>query len=380
MNLDDVPIFDHHAHPLLKPEATQTPDGFRRWFTESTHPHVHAQHVEHTLLFRTAVRWLAEVLECAPTLEDVLAARAARPYDRWVQHLFEDANIETVLCDYGYGDESAYEHEEMQALLPCRVAPILRLETLAETLIRTHETFADVVAAFITRVRRAPRDGYVALKSIVAYRSGLDVRPASREDALAAYTELRRQVERGNTSIRLESKPLCDYLLAVALTQLADRELTVPVQFHTGFGDRDADLRSANPLHLRWLIEEYPEVPLVLLHAGWPFYRELAHLVAIYPNVWMDVSLAIPFATTGIPAMLRDVLGMAPFSKVLYATDAFTMPEIYWVAAKWGRWGLGRALERFVQDGFLGADEALDVAAAILGGNARALYDVDASS
>ncbi len=146
------------------------------------------------------------------------------------------------------------------------------------------------------------------------------------------------------------------------------------MQFHTGFGDRDADLRLANPLHLRPVIEGYPGVPLILLHAGWPFYQELAHLAAIYPNVWLDLSLAIPFATIGIPAMLRDVLGMAPFSKVLFATDAFSMPEIFWLAARWGRWGLGRVLDEVVRDGLLEVDEALTAAEAILGGNARQLY------
>jgi predicted TIM-barrel fold metal-dependent hydrolase len=130
----------------------------------------------------------------------------------------------------------------------------------------------------------------------------------------------------------------------------------------------------ANPLHLRGVIERYPRLPLVLLHAGWPFYRELTHLAAIYPNVWLDLSLAIPFATTGIPAMLRDVLGMAPFSKVMFATDAFTMPEIYWIAAKWGRWGLGRVLDEFVADGFLLPAEAEEAAQAILHRNAQRLY------
>jgi predicted TIM-barrel fold metal-dependent hydrolase len=116
--------------------------------------------------------------------------------------------------------------------------------------------------------------------------------------------------------------------------------------------------------------------PLVLLHSGWPFYREMAHLAAIYPNVWLDLSLAIPFATTGIPAMLRDVLGMAPFSKIMFATDAFVMPEIFWLAARWGRWGLERVLDEFTAEGFLSAAEAETGAAAILGENAKSLYGV----
>ncbi|MFN3982937.1 MAG: amidohydrolase family protein, partial [Caldilinea sp.] len=132
----------------------------------------------------------------------------------------------------------------------------------------------------------------------------------------------------------------------------------------------------ANPLHLRSVIEAYPNTPLVLLHAGWPFFRELTHLTAIYPNVWMDLSLATPFATAGIPAMLRDILGMAPFSKVLFATDAFTMPEIYWMAARWGRWGLTQAISDLVAQRFLTETEAHQAAQDIFCDNARRLYQV----
>lgn len=75
--------------------------------------------------------------------------------------------------------------------------------------------------------------------------------------------------------------------------------------------------------------------------------------------------------------MLRDVLGMAPLSKVMFATDAFTMPEIYWLAAKWGRWGLERVLDGFVDDGFLDEAGAFKVGEMVLNGNARELYRVD---
>jgi predicted TIM-barrel fold metal-dependent hydrolase len=180
-----------------------------------------------------------------------------------------------------------------------------------------------------------------------------------------------KEAARRSGRARLASKPLVDYLLWKALEQAAGQAL--PLQFHTGFGDSDADLRTANPLHLRTLIGR-TETPLVLLHAGWPFYREAAHLAALYRHVWLDLSLAIPFATTGIPTMLHDVLGMAPFSKILFATDAFTMPEVYWLAARWGRWGLGRVLESFVSDGFLDEEEAWAAAEAILAENARRLY------
>jgi hypothetical protein len=372
MDLAGVSILDHHGHPLLRREETADLAGFRQWFTESTDGEIHARHVEHTVFFRTAIRWLSELLDCGPTVAAVLEARAAQDYDAWVGRLFKEANIETLLCDYGYGGEKSLDHQQMRALLPCEVRPILRLETLTERLIGDYEAFEPMVEAFTSIVSKARSRGYVSFKSIAANRTGLAITSPSHRKAAAAFGPWKQIAERDGR-LRLSSQPLSDYLLWIALEAAAAQSL--PVQFHTGFGDSDADLRGANPLLLRPLIER-TEAQIVLLHAGWPFYREAAHLASLYPHVWLDLSLAIPFATTGIPGMLRDVLGMAPLSKVMFATDAFTMPEIYWLAAKWGRWGLGKVLDEFVMDGFLDAAGAWAVGEMVLNGNARGLYSL----
>jgi predicted TIM-barrel fold metal-dependent hydrolase len=376
LDLSHIPIVDHHAHPLLRPTAIRTPVHFQRWFTESTEPAIHIDHAPHSLLFRTAVRWLAPLLGCEPAAEAILAARAAQDEATWVRRLFDDAKIEIVLCDYGYGGVDGYGHADMQWLLARRVEPILRLEKLAEQLILDHGTFAGMVDAYTAAVAGARAAGFVALKSIIAYRSGLMIAPEDRQDAKSGFATLHESGRRQGY-VRLDNKPLCDYLVHVALHEAEKQEL--PVQLHTGFGDSDADLRTANPLHLRPIIESYRRAPLVLLHSGWPYSRELAHLSAIYANVWMDLSLAIPFATVSIPSMLQEALGMAPFSKILFATDAFTMPEIFWIAARWGRWGLGKVLGEMITEGFLRRDEALSAAAAILGDNARQLYGLVSS-
>ncbi len=370
LDLAEIQIFDHHAHPLLRQPVPADPVAFQSWFTESTHPLVHQRDVPHTLLFRSGIRFLAEILQCAPTLAAVLEARDAQPYAEWVRRLFQDAKIERVLCDYGYPVEEACSPEEMAALVPGVVQPVLRLESLAETLVAQHETFAEMLIAYQKVVRGAREAGTVAFKSIAAYRTGLNItRPAARA-AEAAFRRLKEEAVRTGR-VRLNDQPLNDYLLWVALEEAAGQNL--PVQFHTGFGDEDADLRRANPLHLRALIAQ-TQAPLVLLHAGWPYYREMAHLATIYPHVYLDLSLAIPFATTGIPGMLREILGMAPFNKVLFATDAFAMPEIYWLAARWGRWGLARVLNEFVTGGFLSAREAQAAATSILYANADNVY------
>jgi len=152
----------------------------------------------------------------------------------------------------------------------------------------------------------------------------------------------------------------------------------MPIQFHTGFGDPDVDLLLANPLHLRPLFQSgrFANVPFVLLHAGYPYTRELSYLASVYANVFMDLSLAIPYIATDIPNLVRSALSLAPTSKVLFSTDAYSIPEIFWIAARWGRWGIGTVLEEWLAGGIIAIDEVDLISNQILHGNAEAVYGV----
>ena len=334
---------------------------------------MHEHHVPQTVFYRWAIKELARALDCAATTEAVLAARATTSADALAARLLRDANIATLLVDYGYETDATWSHAELAARLPCGVRSLLRLETFAQTLILRHETFESMVDAFVAGVEGARGAGHVGLKSIVAYRTGLAVRATPRAAAADAFAGVKEQARREGR-LRLAVKPLNDYLLLLAL-EVAERQ-ALPVQFHTGFGDSDVDLLDANPLHLRRLLESdaYRHVPFVLLHASYPYVRELGYLAAMYPNVYADVGLAIPHVAADIPSVLRALLALTPASKILYSSDASQIPELFWLAARWGRRGLGVVLDELVALGALTNDEALDTARRILGGNAASLY------
>ena len=38
------------------------------------------------------------------------------------------------------------------------------------------------------------------------------------------------------------------------------------------------------------------QVPLVLLHASYPYTREAGYLASVYPHVYVDLGLAVPGA------------------------------------------------------------------------------------
>ncbi|MCB0121414.1 MAG: amidohydrolase family protein [Caldilineaceae bacterium] len=373
LDLSTIPILDHHCHALLRRQEGFTAVEFQRFFTESTDLTMHAEHVPHTIFFRWATKELAGFHGCEPTPAAVLTARNACAPVELAQRMFEDAKIATLLLDYGFGGRENYRYQELREFLPCRIEPILRLETLAQELIVQHATFGAMVEAFVAAVENARATGHVALKSIAAYRTGLHIQPAERADAALLFATLRAQAEReGN--VRLAHKPFNDYLLLLAL-EIAERQ-RLPVQFHTGFGDNDLDMLLANPFHMRYLFEcgRFTNVPFVLLHAAYPYVRELGYLAAIYSNVWIDMGLAIPHVSSEIPAIWRQVLGLTPTSKVLFSTDAYSIPEIFWLAARWGRQGLATVLTELVDLGALTEDEAMVAATQILHDNAAQLY------
>jgi predicted TIM-barrel fold metal-dependent hydrolase len=372
LDLDDLPILDHHCHAMRRlPAALSLPE-WARFFTESRDPEQVREHVPHTLFFRYAVRDLASWLECAPEADAVLAARAALG-EAFARRILADAGLEALYLDTGFASAESLSPAEMAALAPCPVGSILRLETLLEALIPGTPDLESLLDGFLTAVRRAPAEGHVALKSIAAYRTGLEIGDPSEAEAEGGLARARKRWERAGT-LRLADPDLLHFCLRRAF--LAAGEMGLPVQLHTGFGDADADLRRASPLHLRGLLEDprFRPTCFVLLHAAYPYVRETAHLAAIYGNVFMDTSLAIPLLGPLAAPLWRDALSLAPTSKLLAASDAFGLPEHFWLAARWTRRSLARVLNELIDDGALDVDGARAAAAAILAGNARRLY------
>jgi hypothetical protein len=316
--LDGVALVDHHAHGIL--HARPTLDEFRGLFSESPDPR-QWPHVATGVTYRRAIRELAAFFGCEASEAAVYEHRLARQRDEYASALLRATSTELLLVDDGFpppGDGTTWQ--ELGELAGCEARPVLRIES------REPHAVRDEVGAARDR-------GFAALKTIAAYRGGLD---RIAEPVIAAL-EANEQTGR----------PL-------------------PVQIHCGFGDSDLWLARADPSHLKPVIERFRETPFVLLHC-YPFVREAGWLAHVYGNVWFDLSLTIPHVSR--PAeMLRQALELAPVSKLLYASDAARTPELYFLAAKWWREGLAEVLPELL------ADDADEAARRILRENALELY------
>ena len=260
------------------------------------------------------MRELAAFFGCEPSEASVYEHRLASDPDEYASKLLRAAGTELLLVDDGFPPPGeGIEWRELGELAGCESKPILRIESHAAEEIPT-----------------ARERGYVALKTIAAYRGGID----RVSDEVVAALEANEAT----------GAPL-------------------PVQVHCGFGDSDLWLARADPSHLKPLVERFRDTRFVLLHC-YPFVREAGWLAHVYGNVWFDLSLTIPHVSRPAEA-LREALELAPVSKLLYASDAARTPELYYLAAKWWREALAEVLP---------PDEAEGDGRAILRENALALY------
>ncbi len=373
LDLNHIPLLDHHAHTVRRDQASLDLGTFRRIFSESSDPGM-AEHLATTLVYRRAIRDLATLLDCAPTEAAVWTARSAMPVPELMRRCFAAANMSMQLVDTGFGSAINVDLSEMERLTGVRSAHILRIETYVEELIGQTSSLAQLEEALRVHIREARSMGTVSLKSIAAYRGGLLIERRSAAEASEVLAELQETFRRTGR-VRLTHRPLLEYLLYAALEEAASIEL--PVQFHVAFGDDDADLRLANPLHLRSVLQnqQLRRVPIVLLHC-YPYVREAGYLAHLYTNVYVDVSLSVPLTGAGSSARFAEALELAPTTKVLFATDAHSIPELFYVAALHGRRALGHCLADLVTIDYLTLAEAQTAAEQILWQNARRVYKV----
>ncbi len=369
MDLWHIPVIDQHAHNLLNPAAASRYP-YPAAFTEAHDAEMVNDHARQTLCYRRSVRAMALLLACEPTEEAILEQRTRLGLERLTALCCSAAKLDTLLLDDGFLPDAILPLEWHQRFVPVR--RLLRLEMLAQHVFSQVTAFETFLEQFRAALDPLP-PSVVAFKSIAAYRTGLDIQPVSQAVAEACFYALKQTT--GEKPLRLADKPLLDFLLRQAL-EIAARH-RIPVQLHTGFGDRDLDLRTANPLDLRSLLEDpcYQQAPLVLLHAAYPYVREAGYLASVYPQVYLDFGLAVPLLSmSGMRATVRLLLELAPTSKLMYSSDAHCIPELYYLGAKWGREILGDVLEQALQDADVTAREAEAIAVAVLRENARALY------
>lgn len=367
-----LPLVDHHCHGVSREPLDRA--AFESLLNESAGPgRFHATLLDSQLGF--AVRRI-----CAPLLDlpahapvdDYLARRAELGPAEVNRRLLDGTGTTDFLVDTGYLGDTVTDPGELAGLAGARGHRIVRLETVAEQVVAgtTAEAFADAYPAAL----QAAAAGAVGLKSIAAYRVGLDLDPARPAPAeLAEAVGHWQAAIEGGAPLRMADPVLTRFVVWAGL------DLGLPLQFHVGYGDADVDLHRCDPLLLTPLLRATAGlgVPIMLLH-NYPFHRNAGYLAQVFDHVFVDIGLAVQGVGTRAPEVLAELLEVAPFPAVLFSTDAFGLAELYAVATALFRDALGRLLDGGVADGSWSADDAERVARMICSENARRAYGLDA--
>jgi len=363
------PLVDHHCHGVLRRDADEAT--LESMLTEGTGwPGGSVFDSQAGLAFR---RLCPPVLGLPPHAElaDYLARRAELGATEVSKRFLAAAGAAVLCVDSGYVPEPITSPAELGELAGATAHEIVRLERVAEDVAAagaSADGFADAVrSALASRTASA-----VGVKSIAAYRTGLDLgaeRPTDSEVATAAGRWLADAPPEGAGPPRLADETLQRFLVWCGV------DLRLPVQFHVGYGDSDVDLHRCNPLLLTPLLRAIAptRVPVMLLH-NYPYHREAGYLAQVFPHVYVDAGLAMHNLGARAPALLAEALELAPYGKFLYSSDAFGLPELYYLAAALFRSALSTFLRSGLEEDLCTEPTAARLARMLCADNARRAY------
>ncbi|PHU05595.1 hypothetical protein BC332_26417 [Capsicum chinense] len=363
-----VEIVDTHAHNIV---ALDSNIPFLSCFSEAKE--------DDTNDFKISLKEIAELYGSKLSLDAVQESRQHLGLESSAKTCFKAARISTLLIDDGLELDKKHDIKWHEQFAP-KVGRILRIEDVAKKVLEKcrvpMEQSGNWILSWRVSLRKAEK--VIAFKSIVAYRTGLAI---NTEVTLKEAEDGLREVLGGGNAVRITNKNFLDFIFMYAMVVAQSYDL--PMQIDTGFGEKDLDLRLANPLNLRNLLEDkkFTKSRLVLLHVAYPFAKEASYLASVYPQVYLDFGLAIPkHRYHRMISSVKELMAIAPMNKVMFSTDGFAFAESFYLGAKIAREVVFSVLRDACIDGDLSIPEALAVVKHIFAETAKKFYKLNVSS
>jgi len=231
---------------------------------------------------------------------------------------------------------------------------------------------------FITQVLEDnSKRGGIAMKFEVAYFRPMSFSDPIREQAEEIY----RHYVAGGVPSEKEYRTFQDFVFRYLIEE--GGLLHLPVHIHTAIGIGDYfNFSQSNVMTLESVLRDprYASTTFVLIHGGYPLEREAIWLAAM-KNVYLDSSFG---ELAQYPAAFKDTLKMwlETFpDKITFGTDCFPYNQVlgaeesYWLGAHSARVALAAALAEMISEGEITEVRALELAHAYLHDTAVKLYE-----
>jgi uncharacterized protein len=235
----------------------------------------------------------------------------------------------------------------------------------------------DAYLKFISRIlEENKKNGAIAEKFEAGYFRSLYFADPPREAAASIY----KKFHSGGVPTADEYKVFQDYVFRYLVTE--GGRLQLPVHIHTAVGEGDYfQLRKGDVLNLENVLKDprYLNTTFVLIHGGYPYFREVIWLAAM-KNVYLDSS---EIETLVYPSEMKNVLKLwleTYPDKITFGSDAYPYSsalgseETYWLGVYSARDALAAALAEMVASNEVTEDKAIDLARGYLHDNALSLY------
>ena len=235
----------------------------------------------------------------------------------------------------------------------------------------------DAYLKFISRILEENQaKGAIAEKFEAGYFRSLYFADPPRQSAAAVYQKFRS----GGIPSAEEYKTFQDYVFRYLVTE--GGRLHLPVHIHTAVGEGDYfSLRKGDVLNLENVVKDprYLSTTFVLIHGGYPYFREVIWLAAM-KNVYIDTS---EIETLVYPSEMKNVLKFwleTYPDKITFGSDAYPYSsalgseETYWLGVYSARDALAAALAEMVASNEVTENKALEIARGYLHDNALSLY------
>lgn len=145
----------------------------------------------------------------------------------------------------------------------------------------------------------------------------------------------------------------------------------IPILIHTGFSGPNPQkvlsplfrIQTANPILLEDVLIDFPDLDIVMMHMGWPFFDEALYILGTYPNVYMETSVAIWLLNEELfNRLLKESVETAGSDKIMFGTLQMAWPD-----------AIGRSVETILNADYLTKDDKK----AILWENSTRLFGIN---
>jgi predicted TIM-barrel fold metal-dependent hydrolase len=378
------PVVDNHCHVLEPEKKTIEPIWLAREFFHGIADTPIAGvakaklwgatdellfHFPHMGAVLTMVCQLAKLFGCEPTLEAVTAERNRRTAEAglagYAKMLYTDAGIVCSVVD-----SNLPINDPVLDLTPGKKIRLLQMDPLLKNLLESSGSYAELLRAFQAGVEKSIRqDGFVGIKSHLGERVGFGAAPVEADEAERYFPAAKAGDGEAFKKI---------YMAIVLASMLQAQDLKFPIHFHTGItgGLWDGPVTNCDPFLLVPIVRQprFLKTRIVLLHAGHPWMQHAGMMAHIFPHVWVDMGWTTPWTSQRIVEIYRDVIGLAPLSKMMIGSGGHGSPEIHWLSAKTAKIALGEALTDSVRLGLMAERDAERTGRMILHDNAVRMY------